>query len=129
MAVDELDLMVLRLAVESVRSLSLSFAEKAAEVATRSRGILLFDVRVDGDAEVQRVAAIRYQGDQIGVLALDRQGLVTHQCIVNGTFSHFTTPLENWHSMPLSMQAKIDANGHASLFLRALRNAGHLLGS
>lgn len=31
--------------------------------------------------------------------------------------------------MPLSMQAKIDANGRASLFLGALRNAGHMLGS
>lgn len=66
MAVDELDLMVFQMAVESVRSLCLSFAEKAAEIATRSCGILLFDVRVDGDAEVQRVAAIRYQGDQTG---------------------------------------------------------------
>lgn len=69
MSVDELNLMVLQMAVESVRSLSLSFAEKAAEIATRSRGILLFDVRIDGDAQVQRVAAIRYHGGQFGVLA------------------------------------------------------------
>ncbi|MET2831336.1 hypothetical protein [Mesorhizobium shangrilense] len=129
MAVGELDLMVFQMAVESVRSLSLSFTDKAAEIATRSRGILLFDVRIDGDAEVQRVAAIRYQGAQTGVLALDRQGLVTHHCIVNGAFSHFIAPLENWNSMSLPMQAKIDANGHASLFLGALRNAGHILGS
>ncbi|MER8659432.1 hypothetical protein [Mesorhizobium sp. M0847] len=47
---DELNLMVLQMAVESVRSLSLSFAEKAAEIATRSRGSLLFNVRIDGDA-------------------------------------------------------------------------------
>nr|WP_245446283.1 hypothetical protein [Mesorhizobium kowhaii] len=126
---NELDLMIFQMAVESVRSLSLSFAEKVAEIATRSRGSLLFDVRVDGDAEVQRVAAIRYQGEQTGVLALDRPGLVTHHCMVNGTFSHFIAPLENWHSMPLSMQAKIDATGHASLFLGALRKAGHMPGS
>nr|WP_244426061.1 hypothetical protein [Mesorhizobium amorphae] len=129
MAVNELDLMIFQMAVESVRSLPLSFTEKAAAIAARSRGILLFDVRVDGDAEVQRVAAIRYPGDQAGVLALDRQGHVTRHCIVNGAFSRFIAPLENWTSMPLPMQAKIDVDDHASLFLGALRKAGHMLGS
>nr|WP_258119879.1 hypothetical protein [Mesorhizobium onobrychidis] len=117
------------MAVESVRSLSLSFNQKAAEIAARSHGILVFDVRVDGDSEVQRVAAIRYRGDQTGVVALDRQGLVIRHCMVNGTFSHFIAPLENWTSMPLSMQAKIDVTVDAGLFLSALRNAGHMLGS
>ncbi|MGY3333601.1 MULTISPECIES: hypothetical protein [Mesorhizobium] len=32
---NELDLMIFQMAVESVRSLSLSFAEKVAEIATR----------------------------------------------------------------------------------------------
>ncbi|ESZ56823.1 hypothetical protein NKH64_28230 [Mesorhizobium sp. M0999] len=129
MAVDELNLMVLQMAVESVRSLSLSFAEKAAEIATRSRGSLLFNVRIDGDAQVQRVAAIRYHGGQFGVLALDGHGLVTHYCIVNGMFSHYIAALESWHRMPLSMQAKMDANGNARLFVEALRDAGHMLGT
>ncbi|CAH2396972.1 hypothetical protein [Mesorhizobium ventifaucium] len=129
MALDELDLAIFQMAVESVRSLSLSFNQKAAEIATRSHGVLVFDVRVDGDSEVQRIAAIRYGADQTGVVALDRQGLVTRSCMVNGTFSHFISPLENWASMPLSMQAKIDVTVHAGLFLGALRNAGHMLGS
>lgn len=129
MAVDELDSVIFQMAVESVRSLPLSFIEKAAAIAARSRGVLLFDVRVDGDAEVQRIAAIRYPGDQTGVLALDRQGRVTRHCIVNSAFSRFIVPLENWASMPLSMQAKIDVDGPAGLFLGALRNAGLMLGS
>lgn len=56
-------------------------------------------MRVDGDSEVQRIAAIRYRRYQTGVVALDRQGLVTRSCMVNGTFSHFISPLENWTSM------------------------------
>ncbi|BCH18908.1 hypothetical protein [Mesorhizobium sp. L-2-11] len=127
MAVNELDLFVFQMAVESVRSLCLSFNDKAAEIAARSRGNLLFDVRIDDDAEVQRLAAIRYRGGQIGVLALDRQGLISRYCVVDGTFSRFIAPLENWTSMPVSMQAKIDVTHHAGLFLGALRNAGHML--
>ncbi|RUU14513.1 hypothetical protein EOD23_00720 [Mesorhizobium sp. USDA-HM6] len=127
MAADELDSLVFQMAVESVRSLSLSFTEKAAAIAARSRGILLFDVRVDGDAVVQRIAAIRYPSDRTGVLALDRQGFVIRYCIVGGIFSGFIAPLENWTSMPLSMQAKINVDDHATLFLGALRKAGHML--
>ncbi|BCM17766.1 hypothetical protein [Mesorhizobium sp. J8] len=127
MAAHELDSLVFQMAVESARSLSLSFTEKAAAIAARSRGILLFDVRVDGDAAVQRIAAIRYPSDRTGVLALDRQGSVIRHCIVGGIFSGFIAPLENWTSMPLSMQAKINVDGHATLFLDALRKAGHML--
>ncbi|MGX5831964.1 hypothetical protein [Mesorhizobium sp. 43Arga] len=126
MAADELDALVFRMAVESVRSCPLSFTEKTAQIAARSRGLLLFDVRTD-DAEIQRVSAIRYPSDQIGILALDKQGLATHYCIVNGIFSDFIAPLENWTNLPLPMQAKVDIMGHASLFIGALRNAGYML--
>lgn len=127
MAADELDSLVFQMAVESVRSLSLCFTEKAAAIAARSRGILLFDVRVDSDAAVQRIAAIRYPRDRTGVLTLDKQGIVIRHCVVGGIFLSFIAPLENWTSMPLSMQAKIDVDYHATLFLGALREAGHML--
>lgn len=77
MAADELDAVVFQMAVESVRALPISFTEKAEKIAAMSRGALLFDVRIDGDAAIQRVAAIRYPSDQTGVLALEKQGLVT----------------------------------------------------
>ncbi|WP_430682332.1 hypothetical protein [Mesorhizobium australafricanum] len=126
MAADELDSLVFQMAVESVGALSIGFTEKAAAVAARSRGILLFDVRVGGDTAVQRIAAIRYPSDRIGVLALDIQGVVIRHCIVGGIFSGLTAPLENWTGMPLSMQAKINVDDHAALFLGALREAGHM---
>lgn len=126
MAADELDSLVFQMAVESVGALSIGFTEKAAAIAARSRGILLFDVRVDGDAAVQRIAAIRYPSDRTGVLALDIQGVAIRHCMVDGIFLGLTAPLENWTGMPLSMQAKISVDDHATLFLGALREAGHL---
>lgn len=126
---EELDAAVFRMAVECVRALPLSFNEKTMEIAARSRGLLLFDVRIDGDMEIQRAAAIRYPSDQTGVLMLDKKGFLTHYCMVDDAFSSFIAPLQNWTSMPLSLQAKMDIAGHASLFIGALRSAGYLLRS
>ncbi|MER9133839.1 hypothetical protein [Mesorhizobium sp. M0768] len=126
MAADELDALVFGMAVESVRALTVPFTEKVSEIANRSHGVLLFNLRIDGDMELQRVAAIRYPSDQTGVLVLDKQGLLTSHCMVNGTFSSFIAPLEDWNTLPLPMQAKTSIAGPACLFIGALRNAGYL---
>src|SRR4029079_2486441 len=96
-------------------------------IAARSRGILLFDVRIEGDAAAQRVAAIQYSSDQMGILALEQQGSGTRHCMINDGFSSFIAPLENWTKLPLSTQATIDITGHVSLVMGALRNAVYLL--
>ncbi|KUM25561.1 hypothetical protein AU467_25615 [Mesorhizobium loti] len=126
MAADELDAIVFRMAVESVLALPLGFTEKVAEIAIRSHGVMLFDLRVDGDMALQRIAAIRYPGNQTGVLALDKRGAMTNHCMVNGTFSRFIAPLEDWNILPLPMQARTSIAGQTSLFIGALRNAGYI---
>ncbi|MCH4561379.1 hypothetical protein ACVILI_006765 [Mesorhizobium sp. USDA 4775] len=126
MAADELDAIVFGMAVESVRALPLGFAEKVAEIANRSHGALLFDLRIDGDVEMQRIAAVRYPSNQTGILALDKQGSAISHWMVNGTFSSFIAPLEDWNTLPLPMQARTSIAGPASLFIGALRNAGYI---
>ncbi|RWQ62413.1 hypothetical protein [Mesorhizobium sp.] len=126
MAADELDAIVFRMAVESVRALPVGFTEKVTEIAARSHGVQLFDLRIDGDVELQRIAAIRYPSDQTGVLALDKQSSVILDCMVNGTFSSFIGPLEDWNTLPLPMQARTSIACQASLFIGALRNAGYI---
>jgi|GEM_PF-1835490 len=126
MEAEELDALVFGMAVDSVRALPVPFTDKVAEVARRSHGAVLFNLRVDGDMELQRVAAIRYPSDQTGVLVLDKQGLLSSHCIVNGTFSSFIAPLEDWNTLPLATQARTSIAGPASLLIGALRNAGYL---
>ncbi|MER9544509.1 hypothetical protein NKI72_20885 [Mesorhizobium sp. M0437] len=127
MAADELDAIVFGMAVDSVRALPLGFTEKVAEIANRSHGVLLFDLRIDGDLEMQRIAAVRYPSNQTGILALDKQSSAISHCMVNGTFSSFIAPLEDWNTLPLPMQARTSIAGPASLFIGALRNAGYIL--
>lgn len=126
MAADELDALVFRMAVESVLALPLGFTEKVAEIAARSHGVLLFDLRIEGDVELQRIAAIHYPSDQTGVLALDKRGAVTSHRMVNGTFSRFIAPLEDWNSLSLRMQARTSIAGQTSLLIDALRDAGYI---
>jgi len=126
MAADELDAIVFRMAVESVLALPLGFTEKVAAIATRSHGVLVFDLRIDGDMELQRIAAIRYPSNQTGVLTLDKRGAVTNHCLVNGTFSSFIAPLEDWNTLPLPMQARTSIAGHTGVFIGALRDAGYI---
>lgn len=126
MAAEELDAIIFGMAVESVRALPLGFAEKVAEIANRSHGVLLFDLRIDGDLEMQRIAAVRYPSNQTGILALDKQGSAISHCMVNGNFSSSIAPLEDWNTLPLPMQARTSIAGPASLFIDALRNAGYI---
>jgi len=126
MAADELDAIVFRMAVESVLALPLGFTEKVAEIATRSHGLLLFDLRIDGDMELQRIAAIRYPSNQTGVLTLDKWGSMTNHCLVNGTFSSFIAPLKDWNTLPLAKQARTSIAGQTGLFIGALRDAGYI---
>lgn len=124
MVADELDAIVFRMAFESAHALPLGFTEKAVEIAARSHGVLLFDLRIDGDVELQRVAVIRYPSNQAGVLMLGKLGSVTSHCMINGDFSCFMAPLEDWNTLPLSVQARTSIAGPASLFIGALRKAG-----
>ncbi|TPI09408.1 hypothetical protein [Mesorhizobium sp. B2-4-6] len=112
------------MAVGNVRSLPLGFAEKATEIARQTSGRLLFEIRLDGDAHYQRVAAISYARGEIGILVLDKDGASVRSSIAGGGFASFIEPLECWSNLPLRDQANNDIRGHAILFIAALRNAG-----
>ncbi|MBZ9852031.1 hypothetical protein LB565_29035 [Mesorhizobium sp. CA14] len=55
MTAAESNAVLFEMAVGNIRSLPLSFAEKAAEIAHQTSGRLLFEIRLDGDAHYQRL--------------------------------------------------------------------------
>lgn len=122
----ELDTVLFEMAVRSVGSLSTGFSEKVTDIAIRTAGRLAFDVRVEGDYRFQRIAGIRYEAGEVGILALTKTGQALDTCKVNGALAGFIEPLEIWHGLPLQAQAQADVLGHTSLLIAALRNAGNL---
>ncbi|KAA3445853.1 hypothetical protein C7I87_31710 [Mesorhizobium sp. SARCC-RB16n] len=119
-----LDALLFEMAAASVRLLPLSFGDKAARIARQTSGRLLFEVRVDGDPQFQRIAAVRYVTGTTGILALSKDGLAVVSFTANGELASFIDPLESWDSLPLREQARSDVEGHINLLLAALRSAG-----
>ncbi|MEI9401838.1 hypothetical protein [Mesorhizobium argentiipisi] len=121
---DGLDALLFEMAAASVRLLPLSFGDKAARIARHTSGRFLFEVRVDGDPQFQRIAAVRYVTGTTGILALTKDGLAVVSFTANGELASFIDPVESWDSMPLREQACSDIEGHINLLLAALRSAG-----
>lgn len=122
----ELDSVIFEMAVRASVSLPVGFAEKAVDVAQRIAGELMFDVRVDGDLSYQRIAGIQLTSGDVGVLALEKNGLAVDSCTVNGALASFIEPLASWSSLPLQLQAKTYILGHSTLLVAALRAGGFL---
>lgn len=121
----ELDTVLFDMAVRTASTLPSGFSEKVVDVAHRTAGHIVFDVRVEGDYRFQRLAGIRYPAGEVGILALTKNGQAMETCRVNGTLTSFIEPLETWSCLPLQTQASVDILGHASLLVAALRNAGN----
>ncbi|MGO4833338.1 hypothetical protein AB4144_13785, partial [Rhizobiaceae sp. 2RAB30] len=103
----------------------LGFSDKVVRVAMRTAARNLFDIRLDGDPQFQRMAAIRYPLEATGLMALAKTGLELRLCAVGQELDPFLQPLSAWAALPLREQANKDVRGHAALLLGALRNAGH----
>ena len=112
-------------AVRNVEALPLGFSDKVVRVAMRTAARLLFDIRLDGDPQFQRMAAIRYPLEATGLMGLGKTGLDVRICAVGNELDHFLEPLLAWAALPMRDQASKDIRGHATLLLGALRNAGH----
>lgn len=79
----ELDTILFDMAVKTAGTLSSGFSEKVIDVAHRTAGHIVFDVRVDGDYRFQRLAGIRYPAGEVGILALTKNGQAMETCRVN----------------------------------------------
>ena len=123
MAMGELSGTIFKMAVGQVSRRNLSFSEALTSIADNTRGDKLFDVRVEGDAKIQRIAAISFGFDGVGILALSHDtGLVSE--FVSGDIDDFLDPLTKWASLPLRDQARVDHFGAATLLVAALRARG-----
>ncbi|MEI9431721.1 hypothetical protein [Mesorhizobium sp. Cs1299R1N3] len=120
----DLDALLFEMAAASVRMLALSFGDKAARIARQTSGRFLFEVRIDGDPQFQRIAAIRYTTGTTGLFALSKDGLAVVSFTANSELASFIDPLENWDSLPLREKAHNEVQGHIDLLVAALRNAG-----
>lgn len=127
MYVAGLDKVMFEIVVRAIRHTPHIFSDKVDMVAERTRGVKSFEVRVDGDRHIQRIAGVAYQSEGLGLLALDRLGDGLIAQFVDESFEIFTTPLVHWSSLSLPEQAVSEFQGATLLLIAAIRSRGYPL--
>ena len=100
------------------------FGDRVSDAAAKTAGSVLFDVRIDGDAHIQRMAAIRYGETDAAIIVLEKNGQL--RCAAaNGDASTLVATLATWESSPLSEHVRDQYHGTALILLAKLRSSGH----
>ncbi|WP_412033452.1 hypothetical protein [Mesorhizobium sp. CO1-1-8] len=100
------------------------FSDRVIDAAEKTEGSVLFNVRIDGDAAIRRMAAIGYGAAEAAIVVLEKGGQM--RCaLVNGEACTLVTELSAWESLPLSEHARIEYRGTATILLAKLRSSGH----
>lgn len=120
----ELEAILVELSVSAADVLQASFASMVTEAADRTRSRVLFDLRSDGDPDVQRVAAIASGDDKITFVLLARDGTRLAVASPEEDLSDFIAPLSSWYELSLHERAVTPYLGHMALLLGALRTCG-----
>lgn len=98
------------------------FCDRLADAAEKTAGSVLFDVRVDGDAYVQRMAAIGYGVTGTAIIVMGKNGQL--RCAsINGDTALLIAELAASNASPLREQARLDPRGMATILLAKLRNS------
>ncbi len=121
---EELEAILVELSVKDTDLIEHSFASIASDSAERMGGRVLFDVRIDGDPDVQRIAALEFAEGNIAFLILAANGTEVSALASTEGLSDFVAPLSRWFELPLHERAITPFRGAASLLIGALRRCG-----
>ncbi len=111
--------------IASADGIQRPFGDRVLDAAEKTGGSVLFDVRVDSDASIQRMAAIGYGDADAAIVVLEKSGQLECVC-VNGDASILVADLAVWESSPLCDHAHADYRGTAMILLAQLRDSGRL---
>lgn len=124
MVAEHVELALFEQSLGNIEGLNRPFCDRVADAAEKTAGSVLFDVRVDGDTCVQRMAAIGYGETGTAIIVMEKNGHL--RCAsINGDTAVLVAELAAWNASPLSEQARLDPCGTASILLAKLRRSGH----
>nr|WP_244750057.1 hypothetical protein [Mesorhizobium sp. L-2-11] len=112
---------------QSLEGLHRPFCDRVADAAEKTAGSVLFDVRVDDDVCVQRMAAIGYGVTGTAIIVMEKNGQLRCASVSQDT-ALLVAELAAWDASPLSEKARVDHRGTAIMLLARLRSIGHFAG-
>ncbi|WP_195175177.1 hypothetical protein [Mesorhizobium sp. INR15] len=98
------------------------FSDRVDDVAKKTGGSVLFDVRVDATG-IQRMAAIGYGADGVVAIFIDGNGDIT-SLPVGGDSDAQIAELAAWGRLPMAQQVTASYLDAATTLIAELRQAG-----
>lgn len=126
MVAEHIELALLEDSFLPLAGLQPPFSDRMANIAERTGGTLLFDVRIFGDTEVERIAAVGYGTIGTAVAVLTKSGAIECVTVNDRSMSETIDALAAWSRMPIPEQIVADYTATAARLLAALRRAGRL---
>ncbi|RUX07974.1 hypothetical protein EOA30_07630 [Mesorhizobium sp. M8A.F.Ca.ET.059.01.1.1] len=124
MVAEHVELALFEQTLGNVEGLNRPFGDRVADAAEKTAGSVLFDVRIDGDICIQRMAAIGYGLTGTAIIVMEKNGHL--RCAsISGDTALLVAELAAWNASPLSEQWRVDYRRTATILLAQLRGSGH----
>ena len=124
MKAEYVELVLLEQSLANADRMNRPFFDRVSDVAEKTDGSILFDVRVDGDTRIQRMAAIGYGANGTVAIIMDKHGQLS-SVPIDGD-DDIIVELSRWCSLPMAEQARVSYRGAVALLLAKFRRAGFL---
>ncbi|PTE06577.1 hypothetical protein [Mesorhizobium helmanticense] len=101
---------------QSLARMNRPFSDRVGDVAEKTGGSVLFDIRVEADSRIQRMAAIGYSANGTVAIMMDKNGELG-SAPVNGDEDVLVAELTAWFSLPMAEQVCVSYRGAAASLL------------
>jgi hypothetical protein len=118
------ELVLFEQSLSTVDGITRPFWDRVQDAAEKTAGSVLFDVRVDGDQQFQRIAAIGYGAGVTVAIVMGRDGHLV-SATLDGC-DDLITEIAAWCSLSMVEQSSISYSGAAARLLAKLRKSGTL---
>jgi hypothetical protein len=123
MKAEYVELVLLEQALANTGGMNRPFSDRVSDVAEKTGGSVLFDIRVDGDIRIQRMAAIGFGANGTVAIVMDKNGQLA-SAPIDRENDPTVAELTAWASLPMAEQVRVSYRDAASILLAELRKSG-----
>ncbi|MER9331176.1 hypothetical protein [Mesorhizobium sp. M0488] len=123
MKAEYVELVLLEQSLANKDDMNRPFSDRVGDVAEKTGGSVLFDVRVDGDTLITRMAAIGYGANGTVVITMAKNGQLA-SAPMKGNSDHLVAELTAWYSLPMAEQIGVSFSSTAAILLAVCRESG-----
>ncbi|MFC3321553.1 hypothetical protein [Mesorhizobium cantuariense] len=123
MQAEYVELVLLEQSLANTDGMYRPFSDRLGDVAEKTGGSVLFDVRVENDIRIQRMAAIGFGVDGTVAIMMDKNEQLI-SAPINGDNAALVAELTAWTSLPMAEQVCVSYGRVAAKLLAELRKSG-----